>query len=77
MDEAKGFGLMNGVAIALVEEGSRSIGGFARADRDYVSDEIVELEDQMTRLHRSTLNLRELTGEDREALMELSVKLTH
>jgi LuxR family transcriptional regulator len=55
MEEAKDFGLMNGAAIAIVQFGSRSVAGFARADRDYSDAEMVELEDLLRQLHQATL----------------------
>lgn len=77
MERAKDFGLMNGVAIAFVISDSRSIGGFARADRDYNDAEIEELEDLLIQLHHATFGLSELSASDRQALTDLSIKLTH
>ncbi len=76
MDAAKNFGLMNGVAIATVQSGSRSIAGFARADRDYDDAEIAALEDAFARLHDATLGPGRLSERDAKALSELSVRLT-
>jgi LuxR family transcriptional regulator len=77
MDQAKDFGLMNGAAIALVRSGSRSVGGFARADRDYSEEEMADLEDLLARLHHQTLDLGRFSAADQRALTELAVKLTH
>jgi LuxR family transcriptional regulator len=76
-EEARGYGLMNGVAISIVQSGSRSIGGFARADREYEEDEMQELEDLLVRLHRETIHLERLSERDQRALTELSIRLTH
>ncbi len=77
MERAKDFGLMNGAAISLTFSGSRSIAGFARADRDFTEVELDELEAGLARLHRATLGLARISVEDREALTALSIRLTH
>lgn len=77
LDRARDFGLMNGVTIAILLDGSRSIASFARADRDYDLSEIAELERVFSRLHQATATLDGLTDEDRLALRDLSVRLTH
>lgn len=75
--EARDFGLMNGAAISVYGSGTRSIGGFARADREYEDRELVEMERLMTNLHQETATLETLTDSDREALTALSIRLTH
>lgn len=77
MGQAKDFGLMNGIAIAVYEAGTRSIGGFARADRDFEPDEVEAMQDILTRLHQTTVELRRLSQRDEDALRELSIRLTH
>jgi LuxR family transcriptional regulator len=77
LEEAKDYGMMNGVAISLVASGSRSLGGFARADRDYEEEEIDALESALVRLHQATIGLGRLSERDQRALTELSIKLTH
>ncbi len=74
MEQARDFGLMNGVAIAIVSGGSRSIGGFARADREYDDAEIGEMTQMLEALHGAT---EALSAAEREALNELSIRLTH
>jgi LuxR family transcriptional regulator len=76
LEEAKDFGLMNGVAVAVVLSGSRSIGSFARADCDYDEAEMQELEALLTDLHLATLGTNQLSASDQLALTELSIKLT-
>ena len=77
IDQAKDFGIMNGVAVAIVRDGSRSIASFSRADRDYSEHEMEELELLLGELHDATSDAFGLTDSDREALTELSVRLTH
>jgi LuxR family transcriptional regulator len=76
-DEARNFGLMNGAAISVFGSGTRSIGGFARADREYENEELAEMEALLTRLHEETATLQTLSASDREALTKLSIRLTH
>jgi LuxR family transcriptional regulator len=77
LERAKDFGIMNGVTIALYAGGTRSIASFARSDRDYEPEEIAELESLLDELHRATASVEALNDEDRSALQELSVRLTH
>lgn len=74
---ARDYGIMDGVTIALHIEGSRSIASFARSDRDYETSEIDELASIFEDLHRATSSLEALSDDDRMALKELSVRLTH
>lgn len=77
LDRAKDYGIMNGVTIALLIEGSRSIASFARSDRDHEAHEIEELGQDFEALHRTTANLNALSEGDQLALKDLSVRLTH
>ena len=76
-DEARNFGLMNGAAISVFDGGTRSIGGFARADREYEDLELTEMETLLLGLHHETTTMDALSDEDREALTALSIRLTH
>lgn len=77
LEQAKDYGIMNGVTVALLIEGTRSIASFARSDRDYDLAEITELELVFADLHEATANADALTDADRLALTDLSVRLTH
>jgi LuxR family transcriptional regulator, quorum-sensing system regulator SdiA len=77
LDRAKDFGLMHGVAVAVVTDGSRSIASFARADRDYDDAEMAELERLLAELHRATTGPGKLSESDQAALTELSIRLSH
>lgn len=76
LERAKDFGITNGVAIAVLMSGSRSIASFARADRDYDEIEMEELESILALLHRETIDQGRLSESDREALTQLSIRLT-
>jgi LuxR family transcriptional regulator, quorum-sensing system regulator SdiA len=77
LERARDYGLTNGVTVALVTDGSRSIASFARSDREYETPEIVELEAIFHDLHLTTANPNALSDADRAALRDLSVRLTH
>lgn len=77
LEQAKDFGIMNGVTIAVLLSGSRSISSFARADREFCDLEMTELEDGLARLHVATLGQESLSDSDRQALTEMSIRLTH
>jgi LuxR family transcriptional regulator len=77
LEAAKNYGLMNGVTVAVLRGGTRTIASFSRADRDYDDFEMEELEELLTRLHEFTTGLPKLSASDRRALRELSVRLTH
>jgi LuxR family transcriptional regulator, quorum-sensing system regulator SdiA len=77
LERAKDFGLMNGLTVAVLIDGSRSIASFARSDRDYAPPEIAELEEIFADLHRATAAGVALSAEDSLALKNLSVRLTH
>jgi hypothetical protein len=61
----------------VVSSRSRSIASFARADREYEDEEVRELEGGLARLHQATIGLSQLSASDRQALTELSIRLTH
>lgn len=54
MKSAADFGLKYGIVIALEENGSRSIGSFARSDREFDEAETALFVDAMTQLHNIT-----------------------
>lgn len=70
-------GLAHGVAIVVVEGGSRSFAAFARSDRPFAPDEVVELEKGLRRLHDLTAAGTPLPAAERERLRLLSVAFTH
>lgn len=77
MREARRYGMLYGVSIALVEGGSRSIAGCARSDRDYLDVEITELQALVRELHGETAGLGRLSEQDTAALQAMSIRLTH
>lgn len=76
MAEARRYGMTHGVTIAIHSGKFRSIGGFARSDRDYFDVEIDELKALVWRLHDETAGLTELSDADVIALKGMSKRLT-
>src|SRR5690606_17509996 len=70
-------GLRHGATIALVNEGSRSIASFARADRDPNPAEIARLSEDLTTLHALTRSMQRLSPAMDEVLRRLSVIFTY
>jgi len=76
MANAKRHGLSYGFTTSIHADKSRSLGGFARADRDFLDVEIDELCDLFKRLHMLTEGLDVLSEPDRKALQKMSIRMT-
>ena len=75
--QAQEYGLRHGVTVSVYEEGSRSVGSFAREDRAFSAEEQDTLKELFGQLHRATR-----VGPDEEPslttlLKSLSVDMTH
>lgn len=77
LKSAADFGLNFGTVIAIVEGDSRSIGGFARPDRNHTEEEVVKLASLLKKVHHHTITSKNLSHEDQAVLKRLSVSLTH
>lgn len=75
--KAAEYGLKYGFVFALETDNSRSISSFARGDRNYSDDEIHEIRGILQMLHDKTLDVSQLSDEERIALTRLSVSQTH
>ena len=74
MERACHYGLRHGVAVCCYDdnpEGQRSFGTFARADREYLDDEISLLTGHVLSLHLDKAPPTTLTGAELEALRML------
>ena len=67
-DQAAEYGCRYGVAISHGSSTSRSIGGFARADREFTDGEMQAIHETVEYLHRIAAPATELTGPQRHAL---------
>jgi LuxR family transcriptional regulator len=68
MGQARGFGLVYGCAVSFGPTSSRTIGGFARDDREYTDDEINEIQEIVHTLHHASTPPDQLTPAQRMAL---------
>jgi LuxR family transcriptional regulator len=68
LGQAKAFGLTYGVAVAHGPTSSRTIGGFARSDREFTDAEITEIVEMVRILHRETEPPEHLSAAQVEAL---------
>lgn len=77
LEAARNHGLENGLTVAILNGGTRTIASFARPDRNYDDFEMDEIEEMLVELHEHTATFPELTDDDRRALRDLSIRLTH
>ncbi len=67
-EQAASFGLKYGICIAHGPMSSRSIGGFARSDREFSDEETHAIEEIFLQAHEKTMPPHELTAAQRVAL---------
>ncbi len=77
LQRAASHGLRHGLAVSIARPGDRSLGGFARADRDFTPDEVARIEAAVAELHDSTDPAQPIPADVRESLHRLSVMVTH
>lgn len=77
LEKAAEFDLKFGTTCAIEEGANRSIGSFARADREFSDAETAILVDHMDKLHAATANLTTLSPETAAELRMMSVQFTH
>ena len=75
--KAKPFGLVYGFACAVENGGTRSVAGFARADREFTDAEIASIQADVCDLHTKTAGLGAMSPDLREELRQMSVQYTH
>lgn len=68
LGQAANFGLKFGIAVSHGPTSSRSIGGFARADREFTDDEIEMISRTVVKLHEESTPPDSLTNAQRQAL---------
>ncbi|HHS94249.1 MAG TPA: LuxR family transcriptional regulator [Rhodobacterales bacterium] len=68
LDQAGAFGLTYGIVVAHGPTSSRTIGGFARGDREYLDSEMDEIIEIVARLHDTATPPEQLTPAQRMAL---------
>ena len=68
LGQAASFGLTYGLAVSFGPTSSRTIGGFARGDREYTDAEIAAIQDIVQDLHVKSTPPEQLTSAQRMAL---------
>ncbi len=75
--KAAEFGLTHGATCATMRDDSRSIGSFARTDRDFTPQERDMFMERLEMLHHVTADMKTLSPETAAALRTMSVQFTH
>lgn len=76
-EQSSAYGMKYGAAIGIEADDTRSIGGFARPDREYTDEEMQQLSDYIRQLHLLTASKTGMDDALRNELHDLSVKMTH
>lgn len=77
MKLAGDYGMKFGVVIAVDQGNSRSICGFAHADREFTDEEIDTLSTGVISLHENTAEQAQLSPETVRQLKNMSILVTH
>ncbi len=75
--KAREHGLTYGMTLSIFEQESRTVGGFAHPDRDYLDAEIEDIQACLLKLHKATLGVTVLSKDDIVALKKMSIRLSH
>ena len=73
---ARDYGLNYGFVYSVDQGTSKSITSFARADRDFSSEEIDEISNIVQSLHDQTADVDEISLQDRDELRNMSIEFT-
>jgi len=76
MEQSRLFGLNYGFTASIHSDHSRSLAGFARADRDYLDVEIDQIVGLLEDLDVLTAGIEMLSAKDTDALQAMSIRLT-
>ena len=77
MGRAAEHGMPYGTTIATAEDGSRSVLGCTRSDRDYLLAELDRITETFVELHKLTLGQTQLSPDTIAALKRMSIRLSH
>ncbi len=77
LTKAAEFGLKYGTTCGVEVDESRSLGSFARADREFDTAETETLVGMMRTLHTLTADVKTISSETSAALRTMSVQFTH
>lgn len=77
LEKAADHGMRFGMVCAAESDGSRSIGGFSREDREFTDTEMSTISAAFDALHDDTADQAELSDETIQQLKKMSVMVTH
>ena len=77
LNKAADYGLAYGMVCATEAVGSRSMGGFARSDREFTDAEMDQIFESFEKLHVATADQASLTDDTVQQLKKMSVMVTH
>jgi LuxR family transcriptional regulator len=77
MTKAAEYGLKYGVVVSKESNDSRTICGFANADREFTDEEIATIETLVTEIHDNTADTAQLDAKTVEQLKKMSIMVTH
>lgn len=76
MSKAAEYGLKYGITHAQTVDGSKSICGLARSDRELTDQEIIDVSALFEQLHAVTADIKTLDQSELDALKKIGVTLT-
>lgn len=77
LSKASEYGMSFGATVAIEVQGKRSLGSFARPDREFSDQEISSFEESMHELHMLLDEAESLSPETAAELRRMSVIVTH
>ena len=77
MGKAAEFGMKYGLVVSIASDDSRSICGFANADREFSDDEIAEIDAIVVDMHDNTADTAKLDDKTVQQLKRMSIMVTH
>lgn len=77
MVKAAEYGMTYGLVVSVASEHSRTICGFANADREFSGDEIAQIETKVASIHDNTADTAKLDDKTIEQLKKMSIMVTH
>lgn len=77
MEKAAEYGMTYGLVVSLASEDSRTICGFANADREFSDEEIAQIRAKVECIHNNTADTAKLDDNTVEQLKKMSIMVTH
>jgi len=75
--KAAEYGMTYGVVVSVASDDSRTICGFANADREFTDQEITQIEALVLSIHQNTADTAQLDAATVDQLKKMSIMVTH